>query len=445
MLSVRDPFDQPLSDVKISNANNEMMMGIETHSPKDDFYAILLFILVILEIAISGFFSPNHYIKHTEKLIPNQNSDNVFVNKIENINKVNKFIEYFVAIIPTTENAKFSMNYNITYDNIADNLKQQNGTIDHLILSKEDKIKYNFISQTNYLSNLAPVTFSFELSPIKEVKEIHLMKRFVNPNYAKFVVFSRLVFIVFSFITNIVFSMKFSGVSFMSMVLEQKMTFFLLVALFMYINPLFYLVNMMPSQLFDFLDNILSSTAESFFIYFIFTILSLNFNPDTFISINGLITALFYYPFTILSKFFPHNTIFAAAKVTLLIIYIIFYLVSVFTKISSIDSLEKRKTYEYCFINILFMIFILISNLSPFIPFLQETNLSYSISIASVFSFTLLMACLHWPYNSSTDLFYEAPDGENKDSQLISLQSDEDFPQEIAAEDYNSQSEENSK
>ena len=121
--------------------------------------------------------------------------------------------------------------------------------------------------------------------------------------------------------------MKFSGVSFMSMVLEQKMTFFLLVALFMYINPLFYLVNMMPSQLFDFLDNILSSTAESFFIYFIFTILSLNFNPDTFISINGLITALFYYPFTILSKFFPHNTIFAAAKVTLLIIYIIRFII----------------------------------------------------------------------------------------------------------------------
>ena len=102
--------------------------------------------------------------------------------------------------------------------------------------------------------------------------------------------------------------------------------------------------------------------------------------------------------------------------------------------VSKIDSSQRRKIYEYCFVNITFLFFNIISLVTSIIPYFENTNLSYSISIALIFAYSILMACLHWPYDSN-DVVYNAPDDENAGQQIQDFLSDEDvFPNEIKAE-----------
>lgn len=421
------------------NPGLDVMMGIEGNHKKDDTIAIILFIIILLSSSLSGYFSPMKYFHHSTPIISGENAQ-IDVQTIELVPSNNHFSVYLQSNpINAEANFQYSINYKRNNKNIKRRVKKFSGP---LVSEKSFLFHENSINFDRAVIHLVFLDhFNFQSANLVYVIQ--------NPLYSYFETWVRCIFCLGSVLTLILYVLRFQyfGLNIVYTI-EQKFTLFLIVFSIFHANPFYPFSNYYYTILLNFFDRFLNNTFEGALLFSILIIFHHSqfkndifppsfILPKFFLSIFLFVIGFFIDLFGINDTL--NGTFVNLSFISLMIrylqyfaffLYIIYFVYLYFTISKKTDSTEQYVTNTYSIVFFIYFFTIIIKFFINANTSINNNCLVLLLEISSRHTVVILLAFLHWPFDSKNDKIYENQtkmvDGGNllSDTNLI---SDEDI------------------
>jgi len=437
-----ESMDGDLVDIQIGDGmGQDAFMSIETNSIKDDFVALVLFVVVIFATTTAGVFGPPRDINGWSQSSFGKSGSNSIHQTLTNLSPMNQFLhmclEFHHSVVANYTIIPVSFSYTLTFRLAGSEVRRQQGIFNitaNFTANHDSSIPYYFFK--DQFLKYDEATINIDFIDVSDIIDAVLIWKHGDPNHALFQAWIRFIYSIASLSVSILFVYRLFLVARQSWCIEQKLTILLHVFAIFGANPLYILFVFRPSIFQASLNSLLFQLFVCYVNFFMLVILDnlklkdrrdrgFFFLPKIVLFIIQLvvesITAILNENTSSFSTTSTYTVFYQIHKL-ITGIYIAWFIVLSLKAFKSIDQTEVHKFVVYTIVFCITLVLSLSETFAEKLSFLQGTSGSFAMQFSSLHAFVILMAFFHWPFESSIDQQYN--DAEKNPAQFFEADVD---------------------